>query len=85
MGEGAEFQTRHWNVLVPIAASHSDPPIVLDKESLQNSYKQHLAQLGLLKPKYSVDKNVLVPDINEIIGYTITPLGKLFLRYIGLV
>ena len=85
MGEGAEFQTRHWNVLEPIAASHSDPPIVLDKESLQNSYKQHLAQLGLLKPKCSVDKNVLVPDINEIIGYTITPLGNLLLWYIGLV
>ncbi|MGD0006906.1 MAG: hypothetical protein ABSE06_22030 [Anaerolineaceae bacterium] len=81
----AEFQTRHWNVLEPIAASHSDPPIVLDKESLQNSYKQHLAQLGLLKPIYSVDKNVLVPDINKITGYTITPLGKLLLRYIDFV
>ncbi len=68
----------------------ADPPNVVDKESLQNSYKDHLAQLGLLSPKYKTDMKTHLPVFNtntgalELRGYDITQLGRLLLRQIGL-
>ena len=65
-----EFRGEHENILTPIMASISDPPNVLDKEALQESYKQHLARLGLLQSQRN--------------NYQLTPLGQLLLRQIGL-
>jgi len=70
LGGDEEFRDAHENILTPIMASISDPPSVLDKEALQESYKQHLSQLGLLKPQNN--------------NYQIAPLGRLLLRQIGL-
>jgi hypothetical protein len=65
-----EFRDKHENILTPIMASISDSQSVLDKEALQESYKQHLSQLGLLRTKRN--------------DYEITPLGQLLLTQIGL-
>ena len=65
-----EFRDEHENILMPIMATFSDPPSVLDKQALQESYKQHLSQLGLLRPQHN--------------DYEITPLGRLLLRQISL-
>ena len=70
MSGDEEFRDKHENILTPIMATLSDPPSVVDKEALQESYKGHLSQLGLLEPQHN--------------DYQITPLGQLLLRQIGL-
>jgi hypothetical protein len=90
MGGDEEFRTAHSNILTPIRASMADPPNVVDKESLQKSYKDHLAQLGLLSPRYKTDMDTHQPEFNtstgalELRGYDLTHLGRLLLRQIGL-
>jgi hypothetical protein len=76
-----EFREKHKNVL--------SLAIDLDKEALQQSYKAHLAQVGLLnissnQPTSSVivsDKNVERPGHHH---YQITSFGVLLLKQIGL-
>ncbi len=85
-----EFRSKHENVLTPIMAAMSDPPSVIDKEALQDSYKEHLSQLALLQPQYETDSKTRLPEFDrftgrlKIRGYDITTLGRLLLRQIGL-
>ena len=86
-----EFRNAHKELLTPIRATHSSPKNAIDKEALQDSYKDHLTQLGLLRPQYKVDNMTKLPKFNshtgnqELNGHEITPLGRLLLKQIGLV
>jgi hypothetical protein len=90
LGGDEEFRDKHENILTPIMATLSDPPSVVDKEALQDSYKEHLSQLGLLQPRYKTDSKTHLPEFDrftgglKIRGYDITPLGRLLLKQIGL-
>jgi len=90
MGGDEEFREKHESILTPIMATLSDPPSVVEKEALQDSYKEHLSQLGLLQPQYKTDMQTHQPEFNrfsgglEINGYQITSLGRLLLKQIGL-
>ncbi len=85
-----EFRTKHTNVITPIVAAMGDTQSVIDKQALQRSYWEHLAQLGLLNPKYQIDRSTHMPEFRrdtgapEIHGYETTSLGRLLLRQIGL-
>ena len=85
------FRAKHENVLTPIMASHADPPSVVEKEALQESYKEHLSRIGLLEPRYERDSKTNMPNFDSFTGglkihyYQITPLGRLLLKNIGLV
>jgi hypothetical protein len=85
-----EFREKHEGILTPIMASLSDPPGVVEKEALQDSYKEHLSQLGLLQPQYETDSETHLPEFDRISGrlkirgYEITRLGRLLLKQIGL-
>jgi outer membrane murein-binding lipoprotein Lpp len=85
-----DFYDKHSDVLEPIFISMADPPLVYDKEALQNSYKEHLSRLGLLKPIYKTDMETQLPKFDKRTGgqevrrYEITTLGVLFLRQIGI-
>lgn len=89
IGEPSAFQKRHKNVLEPRRAFLGSPQPELDKSTLQDSYKAHLAQLGLLDRSIQLDRNKQ-PEIDGSTGdfkvrsYRITRLGKLLLREIGL-
>ena len=85
-----EFRERHSSILTPIMATMSDPPSAIEKEALQDSYKEHLSRLGLLRPRYKTDSKTHLPDFDkftgeqEVRGYQITSLGRLLLKQIGL-
>jgi hypothetical protein len=90
MGSDNEFREKHSNVLTSVIATMTDPPIVVEKQSLQESYREHLASLGLLRPIYETDNQTNLPKFDKfsgeliVRGYRITSLGRLLLRKIGL-
>lgn len=90
MGGHDEFREKHPDVLAPVVAVMNSPSLVRDKKTLQDSYKEHLSRLGLLKPTYKTDSKTNLPEFNkhtgslEIRSYQITSLGRLLLRQIGL-
>jgi hypothetical protein len=88
-GSGEEYWAKHRDVLEPVAPTMGSPPRELDRATLQNSFDEHLAQLGLLSPRHNVDRrtNQLVVDRStgalEVRGYGIASLGRLLLRQVG--
>ena len=89
-GGDSTFREMHKEILAPLVATMGSTPGELDKSALQNSYKEHLAQLGLLRPMYRTDMQTRTPEFNrstgamEIQGYQLTGLGRLLLKEIGL-
>lgn len=84
-----EFREKHKAVLSPAWAHMQPSRSLLDEETLQTSYKDHLAQLGLLKRRYRLSLRTREPEFDrsgaqEVTGYEISPLGRLLLRQIGL-
>lgn len=90
IGEPSEFRKRHEDILKPVMAFMSSGQETLDKLALQDSYREHLASLGLLRQRYEIDHKTRQPVFDNLTGspktqgYAITPLGKLLLRHIGL-
>ena len=62
----------------------------LDRAAIQKSYKEHLARLGLVEPRYETDSRTKQPVFDslrgglKVRGYDITGLGRLLLRQIEL-
>lgn len=85
-----EFREKHSAIITPVLATFTDPPSVIDKEALQESYKTHLVQLSLLQTRYHIDSRTNLPEYDRFSGrqkeqgYEITRLGELLLRQIGL-
>lgn len=89
MGGDRDYREKHQDVLKPIAAHMGAEQGVLDKETLQNSYKEHLSRLGLLKPSYRIDSKTRLPEYDssgrmKVSSYDLTSLGRLLLRHTGL-
>ena len=86
-----EFRATHKDVLTPVRATLSSSADVVDKEALQDSYKEHLAQLNLLERRYRTDIQTRQPEFDQFSGamevssYDLSRLGSLLLREIGLV
>ena len=88
-----EFREKHKNVIKFQRASIGAPQKILDKSTFQESYQDHLIQLGLLKPQYEtfeIDRSKRIPITDNFSGglkisnYSITPLGIIVLRQIDL-
>lgn len=77
-----EFREKHKEVLQPVSRTVSAPQPVHDKGTLQDSYKEHLAQLGLLEKIYGSKLDSRTGGM-KLKNYQITSLGKLLLREIG--
>jgi len=90
LGGDEDFRNRHSAVLAPAVSTMGSPQKEHDRAALQHSYKQHLAQLGLLQPRYHVQRHTQQPEYDsrtgaaEIAGYELSSLGRLLLREIGL-
>jgi hypothetical protein len=83
MGGDMEYRDKHQELLEPIPAVMNAPQGVLDKSTLQGSYKDHLAELGLLERRYEMDTRRMDMRL-KIKGYDLTRLGRLLLREAGL-
>lgn len=85
-----EFRAKHDITLKPIAPSMGSGQGTIDSYALQSSYKEHLAALGLLSPRYEIDSRTKQPVYDsrtgnlKLKGYEITSLGRLLLRQIAL-
>ena len=85
-----EFRETHKEVLTPVRAHLGSSRDVIDKETLQDSYKEHLAQLGLLERRYRTDFRTRQPEFDKMTGamevsdYELSGLGSILLREIGL-
>ena len=90
MGGDEEFREKHKDILSPIAATFGSSQGTLDKHALQDSYKSHLAQLGLLEREYRIDSRTKQPEYDtssgglKLKGSRLTSLGRLLLREIGI-
>lgn len=89
MGGDEEFRSKHKQLLAPRVATLDSSQTEIDQETLQQSYKQHLAQLGLLRERYKVDSKTKLPEFEsdgrpKTQGYELTRLGRLLVRQIGL-
>jgi hypothetical protein len=89
MGTGDEYWKRHREVLEPVGAVMGSLESEVDREALQNSYDEHLSQLGLLQARYAVDMRTKQPEFDprtgaqKVRGYELTRLGQLLLRQVG--
>jgi hypothetical protein len=90
-GNNDEFREKHNEILTPVVATFGSGSNAIDKEAVQNSYKEHLARLGLLKIIYKTDLKTHLPEFDRQTGglvisrYQITPLGRLLLKEIGII
>jgi hypothetical protein len=93
LGGDTEFRKKHENVIKYDRVKISSSQKVIDKEALQKNYQMHLAQLGLLRPKYDsmkFNQSIQLPIMDfanrglKINSYEITPLGSLLIRQIDL-
>jgi hypothetical protein len=85
----SEFREKHKAVLSPVRPNMQSSRSLSDQEALQASYKDHLAQLGLLRRHYRISLRTKEPEFDrkgaqEVAGYEISALGRLLLRQIGL-
>jgi hypothetical protein len=86
-----EFRNKHQEFLKPVRAYIGCDQAILDNHALNQSYLEHMAQLGLLAPQHEVDIETKQPTFDKISGrfkvrgYDITLLGKLILRQISLI
>lgn len=77
-----EFREKHSNILNPVGAHLGSAQPELDKSTLQNSYKEHLASLGLLEKEMDMDTSGRGVKLKTK-GFKITSLGRLLLRELG--
>lgn len=85
-----EFREKHKEILKFAIATIGASQSILDKSALQDSYKEHLTQLGLLEYRYQTNTRTKQPEFDtftgglKVSGYGIMLLGKLLLRQISL-
>lgn len=85
-----EFRKRHAEILSSVTAHFGSTQEELDQEALQESYKLHLERLGLLRSKIRFDTKTKLPEFDKKdgfkkLGFEITPMGRLLIRYINAV
>ncbi|NNI31481.1 hypothetical protein [Pasteurella multocida] len=89
IGGDEEFRDKHQETLRLARAYIGAEQEELDKSALQDSYKEHLERLGLIKTKINIDRNTKMPIYDSFgnpKGYKyISHLGKMLLREIGLI
>ena len=79
MGGDREFREKHRDILRPASRSMGQPQSETDRAALQESYINHLTQLGLLDAEAS-----RAGSTADRMIYRISSLGRLLLRTIGL-
>jgi len=90
IGGDQEFRQRHAEVFDRPNAYIGAPQEEIDKESIQDSYKEHLERVGLVKAHISIDHETNMPEFDKISGEPrkghtdITNLGRMLLREIGM-
>jgi len=83
MNGDEEYREKHKHILNPVAAHLASEQTEIDKSTLQESYKEHMASLGLLEKEVDIDTSHIGSKLKTK-GFHITALGRLLLRQLGL-
>lgn len=84
----SEYYAKHKDSLKNTPPSLESTPDEIEKFAIHESHIQHLHQLGLLEAHYNIDKELGIPEFDNITGkmkssgFSITSLGKNLLKYI---
>ena len=90
IGGDRDFREKHANVLEPARAYIGAPVSELNKSALQDSYKDHLERLGLIRSHIRIDHETGMPNFDSISGKPevsyrdITQLGRMLLHQVGI-
>jgi len=85
-----KFQKEHQETLMPPRAHLGASQDVINESILFNTYKEKLVRLNLLTKKFKKPRKGESPEFDEKTGmiksngFEITSIGRLFLKYIGL-
>jgi hypothetical protein len=85
-----EFWSRHEAVLTPRSVHHGSSDRQIDEAAIYESYRQHLVQLGLLRPYFRSPRKGELPELDYTIGtmraagHQVSRLGDLLLLHIDL-
>lgn len=86
--EATEFWAKHGDALKEPTAYMGSSQEEIDKNTVFQTHKIHLTNLGLLKPRFKKPKRGELPEFDEktgmikASGYDSTSLGRLLLRSI---
>jgi hypothetical protein len=86
-----EFRERHAAILAPRDVHLGSSWDEIEEDAIHTSHKQHLVELGLLRPNFKKPKRGEIPEFDpatgmmKASGHTITLLGKILLRYLNLI
>lgn len=89
IGGDEEFRNANKHILERVTPLINGPREVVDKASIQNRYRKHLIDLGLVVPHISKGRDGK-PEFDAFTGdfkinyHQISPLGDLLLRWIGI-
>ena len=84
-----EFMNRHEDILYPKVAHSGSTQDEMAAAWTQQSYKTHLAELGVLHPRFQRPRRGELPEFDpetgmmKASGYELTRLGRMLLKYIG--
>lgn len=87
----AEFREKHAAIIAPRGTHMGSSWDEIEEEAIHTSYKQHLVELGLLRPNFKRPKKNEFPEFDpktgmmKANGHDITLLGKMLLRYLNLI
>lgn len=81
LNDDTEFREKNAHIIDPVIATLGTTQPA-EKSTLQNSYKEHLASIGLLEKKVEIDTQRTGSKLKTR-GYNITSLGRLLLRELG--
>lgn len=87
----AQFQQLHDELLSPDASHLGSSEDELENAALKASYRQHLCDLDLIRPRFSKPRRGEIPELDgntgmlKASGTDTTRLGKMFLRYLNLI
>ncbi len=90
IGGDKEYRNKHKNILDPIHATLGTDEKTIEKAALQDSYKEHLERIGLIRSHYRIDRNTGIPEFDKFtrkpsVSYRdLTALGRLVLKQIDL-
>jgi len=86
--EQAAFMEKHRDVLYPKLVTMGSSDEEQEAGLVQDSFKSHLVQLGLLRPAFKSPRRGELPEFDDktgmmkASGYKLTPLGRMLLKYI---
>lgn len=87
----AEFREKHGAIIAPRGIHMGSSWDEIEEAAIHTSYKQHLVELGLLRPNFKRLKKNEIPEFDaktgmvKANGHNITMLGKMLLRYLNLI